>query len=327
MYAGSLGINPGDYLNPDGSVSIGLLPTTTTPVAINDGITHTAFNAVTLDGSTVIINQGGGGSAALPQTSTSCASNCQGGITSAPPYGPGTATLFTPASAPEFDLIGDGVDTSSAQAWISNSNGTGTQSTVSIPVGIFGVADVSTMLNTVSGLTTGGTVCTAGNGLNAGTSCTGTASYAYITLNFSTSASGATLQTETFALINGLTQANILDGATAGTSGSTSDYIVNYLGTNYTVDTGAVFGSTIHGGVNANDSLVLDAQEFPVFEQFQSLYLTSVSITDTGTGASNHEVLSAVSITATPEPSTLLLLGAGLAVMGVTRFGRKSVKA
>jgi len=318
MYAGSLGINPGDYLNPDGSVSIGLMPTV-------DNITASGFNAGTLTGSTIIVDSTGGGSASLPQTSTSCASNCQGGITTAPPYSAGTAKIFTPASAPEFDLLGDSTDINSAQAWLTASN-SGTN-TLTIPVGIFGVSDVSTMLNTVAGLTTGGTVCTTGNGLNAGTGCSGTASYATVTLDFSATANGATLQTETFALINGLTQANILDGATAGTSGSVSNYAVSYLGGSYTVDSSQVFSSGITGGVNANKTLVLDAQEFPVFQQFQSLYLTNVVVTDYGSNsATNREILSAVSVTPTPEPSTLLLLGAGLAVIGVTRF-RKSVKA
>ena len=327
MYAGSLGINPGDYLNPDGSVSIGLLPTAG---SINDGVTTSGFNATTLTNSLFVVNAPGGGSASLPQTSTACATNCQGGITSAPPYTPGTATIFQPAGAPEFNLLGDTASAVAMQDWASASNGTGSPSTITIPVGIFGVSDVSTMLNTVGGLTTGGTVCTTNNGLNAGTGCTNTASYAYITLNFSTTASGATTQTETFALINGLTQANILDGATAGTSGSTGDYNVTYLGQTYAVDTGEVWSSKITGGANANDTLVLDAQEFPVFSQFQSLYLTSVSITDTGSanpGTSNHEMLSAVTVDPTPEPSTLLLLGAGLGAIGVTRFRRKSVKA
>jgi hypothetical protein len=323
MYAGSLGINPGDYLNPDGSVSIGLL-------SAGDGIAATAFNASTLTNSTFIINATGGGSASLPQTSFACASNCQGGQTSTPPTA-GASTIFKPAGAPEFALLGDTTNATSMQDWASASSGTGSPSTITIPVGIFGVADVSTMLNTIGGQLTGGTVCTTGNGLNAGTGCTNTASYSYITLNFSTSASGSTLASETFALINGLTQANILDGATAGTSGSTSNYTVNYLGQNYTVDAGLVWGpKSITGGANANDSLILDAQEFPVFEQFQSLYLTSVQITDTGSanpGSSNHEILSAVSITPTPEPSTLVLLGAGLGVIGLTRFRRKSVKA
>jgi hypothetical protein len=324
MYAGSLGINPGDYLNPDGSVSVGLLPTAG---SINDGITHTVFNPVTLDGSSVIINQGGGGSAFLPQGLTSCASNCQGGLTSTPPYAPGTAKIFEPAGAPEFNLIGDGIDLNSTQAWISNATGTDSPSLLTIPIGIFGVSELNTMLNTVSGLTTGGTICTNGNGLNAGTGCNNTDAYAYITLNFSTSATGTTLQTETFALMNGVTQANILDGATAGTSGSTSDYLVTYLGQNYNVDTAQVFSSPITGGNQNGDTLAMEAQSFPVFEQFQSLYLTSVSITDTGTTATNHEILSAVTVTPTPEPATVLLFGAGLAVIGVTRSGCKSAKA
>jgi len=319
MYAGSLGINPSDYLNPDGSVSIGLMPTV-------DGITTTLFNAGKLQNQATVLN---GGTTPLPQTSTSCAANCQGGQTATTPA-PGTETIFKPASAPEFSLLGDSVDTNSVQDWISTSSGTTSPSTITIPVGIFGVADVSTMLNTVGGLTTGGTVCTTGNGLNAGTGCTNTAAYAYITLNFSTTAAGATLQSETFALINGMTQANILDGA-GGTASSVNNYTVSYLGQNYVVDAGLVWGpNTVTGSANGNESFLLDAQEFPVFEQFQSLYLTSVSITDTGSanpGSSNHEVLSAVSITPTPEPSTLLLLGAGLAVIGVSRFRAKSVKA
>jgi len=324
MYAGSLGINPGDYLNPDGSVSVGLLPTAG---SINDGITSTSFNASKISNNLYIAN---GDTVALPQTSTSCASNCQGGLTSTPPYTPGTATIFTPAGEPEFNLMGDSVNTNSAQMWASASNGTGAPSTITIPVGIFDIQTVSTMLNTIGGLTTGGTVCTTNNGLNAGTGCTNTDSYAYITLNFGTSANGATTQTETFALMNGVTQANILDGATSGTSGSTSDYNVTYLGSTYAVDTEQVWSSTLVGPLNSNDTLVLDAQEFPVFSQFQSLYLTSVSITDTGSanpGTSNHEILSAVTVTPTPEPSTLLLFGAGLAAVGVTRFRHKSVKA
>lgn len=323
MYAGSLGINPGDYLNPDGSVSIGLLPTSG---SINDGVTASGFGTSKLTSSTYI---SAGGTLSIPQTSTSCASNCQGGLTSTP-YTTGTATAFTPASAPEFNLMGDSVDTNSVQDWVSASSGTGSPAVLTIPVGIFGVADVSTMLNTIGGLTTGGTICTSNNGLNAGVGCTNTDSYAYITLNFSATSGGPIVATETFALMNGVTQANILDGATAGTSGSTSDYNVTYLGQTYTVDTGQVFSSVISGGTNANDTLVLDSQEFPVFEPLQALDLASISVTDVGSanpGTSNHEVLSAVTITPTPEPSTILLLGAGLAVIGVTRFPRKSVKA
>jgi len=318
MYAVGLGINPGDYLNPDGSVSIGLMPAV-------DNLTASAFAAGKLQNQSAIL---AGGTVQLPQTSVSCTSNCQGGITTTPPSA-GTETIFKPASAPEFSLLGDGVDTNSVQDWISTGNGT-SSATLTIPVGIFGVADVSTMLNTVAGLTTGGSVCTGNNGLNPQSqTCTAgsTAAYAYLTLNFSTTATGSTLQSETFALINGLTQANILDGAMAGTSASVSNYTVNYLGQNYTVDATNVWSpKVVSGSANGNESFQLDAQMFPVFQQFQSLYLTSVVITDNGGASTNHEVLSALSITPTPEPSTLLLLGAGLATIGLVRF-RKSVKA
>jgi hypothetical protein len=318
MHAGSLGINPGDYLNPDGTVSIGLLPTAG---GINDGITSTAFNAApSLLNSTMIIDKAHGGSASLPQTSTSCASNCQGGLTTVPPYTPGSATLFKPTAAPEFDLLGDSADLNSVQNWISASNGVGSPGTLTIPVGIFGVQYVDTMLNTIAGLTTGGTVCTAtNNGLNGGATCTNTNSYAYVTLTFT----GVNPGTETFALINGVTQANILDGATAGTSGNTSNYFVTDASKTYEVYTGQVFSSKIAGGGNAGDTLVFDAQEFPVFSEYQGDTLASISITDTGAVGTNREVLSAITVGTAPEPSTIFMLFAGFGAMGVARFRRK----
>jgi len=337
-YAGSLGINQGDYLNPDGSVSIGLLPNTGAPsgsglVSNPDGVTGQKFNQGTLVNAATILN-GGTVSKPLPQTSTACTSNCQGGL-AGPTYPAGTATIFEPASAPEFDLLGDNVNTSSSQDWISTSTGStgATEGIITIPVGIFGVSSVSTMLNTVSGLTTGGTVCTANNGLSttqtAATTCTGTDSYAYVTLTFNTASNGSgTASYETFALMNGITQRNILDGATSGTSGSIGSYSVLDGATSYTVADGNVYNSTISGGANNGDTLVLDYQTFPVFAENQGDYLMSIAITDTGTGTSNHEVLSAATIglapSPVPEPSTVLMLLTGLGLVGIFSLRRRT---
>jgi hypothetical protein len=318
-YAGSLGINPGDYLNPDGTVSIGLMPTV-------DGITTSHFGSGNLTNSNGIIDMASGGSASLPQTSFACTANCQGGQTVTTPA-PNSATIFQPSNAPEFDLLGDSANVTSLQDWVSTSTSLGTQGTITIPVGIFGVQSVDTMLSTVAGLTTGGTVCTSNNGLNPNTNCSNTASYAYVTLNL---LSPTNVQaTEVFALINGVTQSNILDGATTGTSGSTAgSYSVfdSVSGSSYNVTTQSkVFSSTISGGLQGGDTLLLDAQEFPIFSEYSNYELVSVAVTDTGAASTNHEILSALTVSETPEPATFIMLLAGLGVIAAMRLRRKTI--
>lgn len=339
-YAGSLGINQGDYLNPNGTVSIGLLPNVGTPSGSGltsnpDGITGTKFSQGTLNGGGIINGVGGGSvSKPLPQTTFACTANCQGGL-AGPTYPANTATIFAPSNAPEFDLLGDSVNFSSSQDWISTSTGSGANAgLMTIPVGIFGVSSVSTMLETVSGLTTGGTVCTGNNGFSAtssaATTCTGTNSYAYVTLTFNTASDGSgTASYETFALMNGITQRNILDGATSGTSGSLAqgnNYTVYDGSAQYSVTNGNVYNATINGGAQNGDTLVLDYQTFPVFAENQGDYLMSIAITDTGAATSNHELLSAatVSLATVPEPSTLLMLVAGLGLVGIFTLRRRT---
>jgi hypothetical protein len=309
VYAGSLGINPGDYLLPNGSVAIGLLPAV-------DGITTSHFAASTLTNTTTIIDMSGSGSAPLPQTSFACSANCQGGQTATTPA-PGSATIFQPAGATVFDLLGDSSNITSVQDWISTSTAS-TAGTITIPVGIFGVQSVDTMLNTTGGLTTGGTVCTSNNGLNPLTNCTNTASYAYITLNLLSASNVAA--TEVFALINGVTQANIVNGVATSASYGVYD---SGSATTYNVQTQEVFSSTISGGLQNGETLNLDAQEFPIFSEYLGDQLVSVSITDTGAATTNHEILSGLTVT-TPEPATFMMLFAGLAAIGVGRMRRKA---
>jgi hypothetical protein len=351
MYAGSLGINPGDYLNPNGSVSIGLLPNLGTPsgtglVSNPDGITGTTFTQTSYSANTSILY---GSSSNVPQTTgPACTSNCQGGKTTLT-VAPGTATIFQPASAPEFDLLGDGsfADRAEATAWISTGNAT--TSTLTIPVGIFGVNSVATLLNTTGGVMTGGTVCSgATTTAAANTTCTNTASYSYITLEFNhTDATGATGTDlfETIALINGVTQRNILDGTcvnglgslctgtgTLATTLSNSTITDPNSSVVYSVSAlNAFTGATSLNinGANApsnNTTMFLDAQLFPVFSEYTGDYLVSVSITNTGANkgaAFSEEVLSGLSVTETPEPSTVLLLLGGLGVIAVSRIRRK----
>jgi hypothetical protein len=354
-YAGSLGINPGDTLNPDGSVSIGLLPAN--PANVNgaepaantpgagaspDGITvsgtlngtnhnfqqRSYFNAVP------ILN-GGNTSTPLPDfkaSNTPCTTgNCQ-------------QTVYTPASGPTFNLLGDGImgneftNLDNSNYWYSLSTGTGANSaTITIPVGIFGVTNVNTMLNTAGGNTTGGTLG----------SLLGDSAYASITFTFNSAAdgSGTADGTETLLLVNGVTQRNIMDGAGAGyantlcgtNSSITGSCSYNVTDPNnsstYAVVVGNEWNSSANVGAATGDTstMVLDYQDFPIFSEYQGAYLTSVSITDTGTASGatfSREVLSGVTvdtISSAPEPSTILMLLGGFGVIAVVSFRRRRV--
>jgi len=266
---------------------------------------------------------GGTVSGNLPQnTGATCNVNCQ-------------QTIYAPPNKPEFDLLGDGKAGTNSNIWYSLSTGTGSNSaTINIPIGIFGVSSVSTMLNTVAGLTTGGTICTGNGGLNPQLQeCAGnTASYAYVTLNFNSALDGTgTSASQTFALINGVTQRNLFAGISGGGTGTLAaggSYSVfdSISAQSYDVKVGNEWTGTVTGSTNSainNKSMYLDYQIFPIFSQNQSLYLTSMSITDTGAAATNREMLSAVTVgtvnplnVATPEPGTVMMALSGLAIVG-----------
>lgn len=337
-YAGALGINPGDHLNPDGTVSIGLLPSN--PAVGNSGAGPTGGvvggvcnpttnpDCITTNGTSNVINNfaqrnlfnnsvllyNGTVAPGLPQSSgPACSVNCQ-------------QTIYTPPNKPEFDMLGDGTSGNNSDVWYSVSTGTGSGSaTINIPVGIFGISSVSTMLNTVAGLTSGGTVCTSNGGLNPLTNCSNTASYAYVTLNFNSALDGSgTSATESFALINGVTQRNLFAGISGGGTGTLAaggsySVVDPYNSQSYAVNVGNEWTGTISGSSNSainNQSLYLDYQMFPVFSEYQNLYLTSISITDTGAATTNREMLSAISVDyAAPEPTTAVMFFSGLALL------------
>ena len=264
------------------------------------------FSAQILNGNTT--------NPALPGSAASC-TFCQ-------------QTLYAPASKPEFNMLGDNLladASTSPNMWISQSNGVNTPGTITIPVGIFGVNSIATMLNTTGGVTSGGTV--GGN----------PAAYASISFQFNatdaTGASGTNLL-ETFALINGVTQRNIISGVLGGANTLSASYSALDLGASgqtFTVKTGNEWTgvtNTANGTIiPLNTTMNLDYQIFPVLNAYKNMYLVSVSITDTGNGTVgsanfSHEVLSGLTVT-TPEPSTVLMFLGGFGAIGFARLRRK----
>jgi len=337
VYGASLGINPGDTLNPDGTVSIGLLPNnpantasgaTTVASANADGITTSGstnangnfaqrnfFTSTTfLSGSTV--------TPGLPQTgSPVCNVNCQ-------------ETIYAPAGKPTFDLLGDGTNNNkNSDIWYSLANTSTQTASINIPIGIMGVSSVATMLNSILASTTGGSVCITNGGVSSSAPALtcgangGTASYAYLTLNLNTKLDGTgTAAQEVFALINGVTQRNVFSGA-AGAQALAPGGFYNvtdpFNSQSYAVQVGNEWNGAVSGTTNNGTTMSLDYQIFPIFSEYSGYYLNSISITDTGSTAGNREVLSAITVNATPEPSTVIMLLTGIGAVGIARVRRK----
>ena len=352
-YAGSLTINPGDVLGSNGVVYVGLLGNSgnrtgtgvTTSISTTpsvDKLTGQNVTQASYYSQTALLNGASTTSPGFPETSTSWATttcpqtsavgNCQN-------------TVYVPSAGPTFDLLGDNLfadRAKTAQMWVTTSTGTSASTTgnLTIPVGVFGVTSVSTMLNTMVGGSGAGTVCTtSASAVSNGTAgCTGTNAYADIVLTFEDSAdflAGNTnnLQTETLALINGTTTENML----GGTGLSTGSYLAQDIdasgaavGATYSVGVGNIWKgvTTVAGNSGtpvSNTSLALDYQTIPVFSAYQGLYLVSIAINNYG--STSQEILSAVDVqgplSSAPEPSTTAMLLTGLVGIGLVIVRRK----
>jgi hypothetical protein len=222
-----------------------------------------------------------------------------------------------------FDMIDDGVSTHNM--WISTNTagtvGTPVATTTTIPMGIFGVSSVWTMLNDQYG---------AVGGTNT-----------QVIFNFGSTASVGT-SSLTFTLTNGTVISDAVDCLT----GSCPAYATSLDTVDTYSPTGAldpvtgpnVSAFTVWGGTyntagalsvyaNTTGNVYLDAQNFSLGSAYASLYLVNVQVVDTNTGANqSRDLLSAITVqaTSTPEPSTWLLLASGLAIVGISVVRRRA---
>ncbi|HVW84939.1 MAG TPA: PEP-CTERM sorting domain-containing protein [Bryobacteraceae bacterium] len=231
------------------------------------------------------------------------------------------STTDSSGSAVSFASINDG--STSHNAW-AGYGGTGATS-VTIPVGIYAVDSVWTMLNDYWG-TTGGQQTS-------------------VVFNFgNTPGQTSGYDTITYVLTNGveIRDANDCSGVSTYPAPGTNPNRYNNPATCTTFATttsssitkdGAwsslYNGNTISGSMyyNTSGTLNLDNQHFSFSGAQLSEYLVSIEVINTlGTKSTSQTALTAITVdsltASTPEPSTVMLLLSGLGVIGFRRFRR-----
>lgn len=224
-------------------------------------------------------------------------------------------STITGSNGITFDMISDTATPSDADYW----NLLGNTPTVVIPVGVFGVKQVWTMLNDATGV----------NANNA----------EQVTYSFGSSANdtGADVQTVTIDFVNGDEVRDAVDCTGGGAACTSITYATGILAsTNSVSNTGSagaatynitalnLFTSLYTAGTagapytNTSGSLNLDEQGIGFGATFANQFLVSVKITDL-TG-SDTAVSAVTVVTAVPEPSTVFLFAAGLGALGFTRL-------
>jgi len=191
----------------------------------------------------------------------------------------------------------------------------GANPAITIPVGVFGVQTAWTMMNNLYGV----------NGVNN----------TDVTFTFDSAADGSnagTLQTVTVDLVNGTEIRDAVDCTSAGcnTPGFANGALTGSTSVGgVTVVTGNIYSSIYNTGSQSpysgtSGNLVLDDQGFEFGNTYSNLYLVSIGVTDNSgavgvsrTGVSAVTVVTASS-TATPEPSSVILLLTGFGLLGLS---------
>jgi hypothetical protein len=214
----------------------------------------------------------------------------------------------------------------SDQFWASASGTTTGTTTITVPVGVFGATQANILLNDYYGVngTTDATVIfnfvtagavtdtlTNGNQIDSATQCAANSTF------FTTPPAGGTATCTSF----GTSTSNA--GNVGNPIATTTDTAWNAIYTGNTNHNTTSTSGTPFGGTSG--SLDLSDIQFNL-SAYSGDTLTSITIKDTANNPDGSRLaLAAISVqaplTATPEPSTIVLLAAGLGLVGF--FGRR----
>ena len=235
-----------------------------------------------------------------------------------------------------FAMIADGTNGNAASNNFWESPGEDGV-TITVPIGVFDVTDVATMLQNVWG-SVGGNDTTVtfnfGSTSNATSGLT-SVSVALTDVNNNSGSpageirAGVLCASQTTATCNSSTNPNqgpvsgtVINGVTVNTSsvfGAAGTFGGSYLYTSVSPNTGFY--------ANTEGHLKLDDQDFVFGSTFANKWLVSVQVTENDGDADflSATALSAITVdSAAPEPTTILLVLAGLGGIGLTRRFRRA---
>lgn len=245
---------------------------------------------------------------------------------------PGTTATST-AGVP-FAMISDGTFGARPQNyWMSSV--TGSQQSMTLPIGIYGVTDAYLMMNNLWGQSGGTNTKVTFNFADSSNALTGLTTVAVMLQNSSSTESGTGQIRSAMdcagAIGSPSSFPNCNTAFASGTLAASSNPLVSIDGGTatsgpVTVTTDNVFSSTYSGGPQASTAyfntagqLNLDDQKFIFGNTYADKFLVSIIVTElNNVSKTSSTALSAVTlITAVPEPGTMgMMLVAGLLLAG-----------
>jgi len=244
---------------------------------------------------------------------------------------PSNTTVSDTTNGVDFALVNDGIAADNVWA-ASSGTPTGSSNSLTIPVNVYGVSSVWTMINLINGTSGAREANIIFNFASTAGATTGLTSYqTKLTSAGSTSGAAAAgqLHDAVICVSGGCPTDNngpVLSSSVPSTTKlpSTADNEITVLTNNlqsygYTATTGIYSGTA--------GSVVLDDQGFlfsgSILTTAQSNYLVSVTVMSPDSVTGHGFGLSAVSVQ-TPEPTTVFMVLTGLGFVGFGRLRRKA---
>jgi hypothetical protein len=243
---------------------------------------------------------------------------------------PSGSTAADTAHNVTYAMVSDGAigGNNSANGWESTATGGGTDSIV-VPIGLYGVTDLWTMLDNQWGSIGGNDTSVSFTFGNASNATSGLTNITVALVDSNNTGNNAEMRAAlSCATVTTATCSNSTNPHGALTEGN----VINGV----TVNTGVVYNSFVYdttqaGGFYAGTQgrLKLDDQQFVFSPSLSNLWLVSMTITEniantyTSSPTNPSETfVSAITVDTVPEPGTVLLFIAGLGGLGLARRKR-----